>query len=133
MLTSEEEQERYEMPGELAARGVEHFDPHSDGFGFLIEVEPTEAEYRNTSCSLKVREVTSLGGDGLIGSEPYLGALMKWDSCMHVYFAEIGDDGYLHLCGIKSWTKHIALMKRIYFKAFELMEREPQDGEEWLW
>jgi len=136
------DEQRYDDPSTLAARGIEHLDLRGDGFGFLIEttdghdsaIHPDHVPIDAVTCNLSVRAICSRGGrlpTDDIGSEPYLTAYMKWDSCMHIWFKEVGEEGYLHMCGIEAWTNHVALMERLYNKAFEVMRRVPQSGEEW--
>lgn len=126
----------YFTPEEITANGIEHFLTPGcgpDGWGFLII---TDERFENVTVTFSVREITTEGehtpgGPDSFGTEPYLSTYMKWDSCMHVYFKEIGEDGYLHLCGVDAFKAHCALLRRLYVKAFEVMGREPQDGEEW--
>lgn len=64
--------------------------------------------------------------------EKYLHGMIKWDSCSHLYFGMDEErDGYLHLCGVRSFRDHVALLKFLYELAFERMGQKPQDGEEW--
>ena len=60
---------------------------------------------------------------------PDVRAYMKWDSCEHFWFGD--EDGYMHLCGVADLREHIALIKHMYKKSFELMGKEPIGGEEW--
>lgn len=50
--------------------------------------------------------------------ELYCKAYLKWDGCCHVWFGEEDEndkqDGYLHLCGVKCWKDHIAMMEWLY-------------------
>lgn len=49
--------------------------------------------------------------------DPYLAFYMKFDGCCHVWFGEEVDgkrDGYLHMCGARTWKKHILLMQYLY-------------------
>jgi len=57
-------------------------------------------------------------------AEPVLTGFVKWDGCSQF------DMGNQHLCGADSFTKHIALLRHIYHRAFELMGREMYD--EWV-
>lgn len=60
-------------------------------------------------------------------TEEYLEAVVKWDGCCHVWFA---DDGYVHICGVQAWKHHCALMEWIYKTAFALIE-DAADDERW--
>lgn len=60
--------------------------------------------------------------------QPYLTAVIKWDSCSHLTIAQ---NGYLHLCGVADFKKHIALLRWLYQRAFLVMKRDPQPDEVW--
>ena len=69
------------------------------------------------------------GKKDLETAEKYLTATIKWDSCSHFNFGD--KDGYIHICGAHFYQEHIKLMRWLYNRAFELMGRKPQRGEEW--
>lgn len=100
----------------------EHFDPLGGGFGFIIKV----TGHCDHHANFDVDEVVSLDADTREVSEVegYLDAYIKWDGCSHFNF---GQDGYIHLCGGNMFYQHIALMKRLFEKAFEVMGREPDE------
>jgi hypothetical protein len=52
--------------------------------------------------------------------EWYLNGFVKGDGCSQF------DMGYQHLCGARSYQKHIALLEYIWKRAFELMGRDPE-------
>lgn len=88
-----------------------------------------------TGCESFVRfqvdEVSGWDGDTWEPAdfERYLSGSVKWDSCSHFNFGDT--DGYLHLCGVRDFRNHVALMEFLYRLAFEAMGREPEDGEKW--
>ena len=53
--------------------------------------------------------------------EIYLTGFVKWDGCTEL------SQGQPHWCGPDGYKKHIALIKYIYHRAFELMGREPEE------
>ncbi len=121
---------RWDDPKELLARGVERFTAHGSVWGFWIETTSKS----DATVTFDVRAITSEDPQaGTFGSEPHMTAYVKWDSCADVQFTKIGEDGdgSLHLCGVRSFVEHLALMRRIYHKAFEVMGCRPQAGEEW--
>jgi hypothetical protein len=83
-----------------------------------------------------VDEVISWEMDGTPAEfEPYLSCVIKWDSCSHFHFGGLADhgqrDGYLHLCGVQDFRKHVTLLRELYALAFEVMGREPEPDETW--
>jgi hypothetical protein len=103
-----------------------------EDFGFVINFTNIEEHY----VSFEVEEVVAyeLGDKQNYESQLYLTGTIKWDSCSHFWFGERENgeqDGYLHICGVKSFEKHIKLLEFLYKKAFELMNRQPEKGEEW--
>lgn len=101
------------------------------GFGFQVEVK----EQSNFHVDFEVCGITARDLKGeMSDSELYLTCSIKWDGCGHFRFGEREDDkqdGYLYMCGSYSIKNHFRLMKELYFKAFELMGREPEDKEQW--
>lgn len=80
----------------------------------------------------RVEEVTSWDTKSkeAVDLEPYIPSLMiKWDSCSHFNFGT--ENGYLHLCGVKDFKKHVMLMEWLYKAAFEVMGTPPQPDETW--
>lgn len=56
-------------------------------------------------------------------AQPLIEGTVKWDGCSHYNF---GNEGYIHLCG-KDYILNISeLIKRIYFKCGELMNRDKE-------
>ena len=47
---------------------------------------------------------------------------IKWDSCSHIYFGD--EEGYIHVCGGKSWFNLMEAIKRIWAIAREKLPRE---------
>jgi len=100
-----------------------HYKNVLDSFSVSAKADEHKAEF-------VVEEIVAwdLNGEPL-GCVEYLECLIKWDSCSHFWFGD--DDSYLHLCGVGNFNNHVKLMRWLYDKAFELMGRKPQDGEEW--
>lgn len=102
------------------------------GFGFQVEVK----EQSKFHINFNVYEITGrdLKGEA-VDLELYLTCSIKWDGCCHFWFGEREDDGqqdgYLHMCGVRSFKNHFRLMKELYQRAFELMGREPEDNVQW--
>ena len=102
-------------------------------FGFRVAWEPKEY-----MADFKVFEVVAIcqgapefeivDGKGedftpdISLAQEYMNGTIKWDGCSHIYSA-----GYWHMCGMSSFAKHVALMKYLHRRAFELMGREPDD------
>lgn len=59
-------------------------------------------------------------------AESYLEGFVKWDGCTEL------NQGQPHWCGPEDYKKHIALLRYIYRRAFELMGHKPETpwGEE---
>lgn len=94
----------------------------------------TASNIHRAGVNIKVEEITGWGDDGTYDFDPYLTCLIKWDSCCHFYFGETLDEtahGYIHMCGVHDLMKHAHVMRELYVWAFQLMGREPSDGEEW--
>jgi hypothetical protein len=99
-------------------------------FGFYVEVP----EYTECHADFTVYEIMGYEDDNNFEKELYLKAYIKWDSCSHFWFGDNDKDnpGYIHICGVNSYVKHISLMRWLYKKAFELMDRDPYgEGENW--
>ena len=107
----------------------------------IKEWEVTITDHTNYYCDMAVREIASWveGDDGVYDVpcdyEDYLECSIKWDSCSHFRFGEVGEDGtrdaYLHICGVDYYKKHVALMEKLYNLAFKTMGREPMESEVW--
>jgi hypothetical protein len=54
-------------------------------------------------------------------AEVYLSGFVKWDGCSEP------DQGRPHWCGARGFKKHCALLRYIYERAFDLMDREPDE------
>lgn len=54
-------------------------------------------------------------------AESYLDGWVKWDGCSEL------NQGKPHWCGPNDFKHHMALLKYIYLRAFELMGREPEE------
>lgn len=76
------------------------------------------------------------GEDSFVGNpatsineaQSYMSGTIKWDACAHLTFGALGDEGYIHLCGLSGFQAHAALMRYLYTRAYELMGRQPEDG-----
>lgn len=51
----------------------------------------------------------------------YLKGHIKWDGC-----SQFQTDG-LHLCGLHGYRLHVRLLQRLWNRAHQLMDREPED------
>ena len=54
-------------------------------------------------------------------ADPYLSGHVKWDGCSEF------DLGHQHFCGPFFYVQHATLLRYIFFRAHELMGREPED------
>jgi len=103
----------------------------------VFRVTKTSLPEDTTGFSATVESVSGwdVDTDAPADFEPYLKCLIKWDSCSHFYFGEDPEDGdgYIHMCGVRSYKEHIALVEFLYRLAFGQfgMNRLPMDGEEW--
>lgn len=120
-----------------------------DGNGYpIFSVTVLDDEYKDTHCEFLVDKVTGWAGDGSKKPEQgcieeYLALDVKWDGCSHYSVGEKvehandedymydGRDGYLHLCGAQDFKNHVELLKTLYNKAYEYMNRAPLEGEEY--
>lgn len=60
-------------------------------------------------------------GEDFEEAEQYLCGFVKWDGCSQF---ELGSK---HLCGPYEYAQHARLLRYIFFRAHELMGREPED------
>jgi len=105
----------------------------SDGFGFRVkwnfydywanvEVYQVEVIVYETN----VKEFPMAGGNSadttpdISGAEMYLKGYVKWDGCTEL------EQGCHHWCGPHGYKQHINLLKYIYRRAMELMNRESE-------
>ena len=100
----------------------------------------TYAEYW---CDVKVYEVETRADDGTPGAhrrdapcspdpvpdiadaDTYLEGYVKWDGCA------VLNQGCPHWCGPADFVKHCELLRYIYTRANELMERNPPEDGTW--
>lgn len=88
---------------------------------FVLDITEVEDHY----AKYELREVVSWTADNEpIETEEYLDGYIKWDGCSHV---NIGDDGYLHLCGADYWKRHCKVMEWVYKEVSKLIERFEED------
>lgn len=59
--------------------------------------------------------------ESLDEAQPLLRGSIGWDACSHVYF---GDNGYIHLCGGRSWLNFMEATKRIWEIAKKELPKE---------
>lgn len=71
-------------------------------------------ELSPNKLSTHVRVTDTLGDECLVG-------WVKWDGC-----SDLHSDSF-HLCGPDGYKKHFSLMRHVYLRAFQLMEREPDE------
>ena len=116
---------------------IEDFDPLSDGFGFTVRWR-----WRNDSwMDFETFEVAGIEGDeggtklydrkdwqksgdevaSIDDAQVYCSGYIKWDGCAEIDF------GSHHFCGARCFKKHIALMKWLYVRTYELLGRDPLD------
>ncbi len=100
------------------------FNPECDKLPeFLLtrEGNPLIEDSRNLWVNLRVDEVVGWQNEHdptTFELELYLSATIKADGCSHFYF---GDQGYLHFCGECNFRLHMALIKKLYQIAAEIM------------
>lgn len=88
-------------------------------YGFRLEWS-VHSHYAEVTARL----INDRDGDSVdVDDEVYLTGYVKWDGCTEL------DQGCNHWCGPCHYTRHFALLKHIYLRAFELMDRTP--WEEW--
>lgn len=103
-----------------------------DSMGYPI-FRMTITEQTSSRVDFDVVAITSWEDDQgkePIDFEPYLKGCIKWDACSHVWFGD--KDGYLHLCGLNEWKKHIAVMEWIYKTISEKMGKDFDKSERWV-
>jgi hypothetical protein len=112
---------------------------------FRVTVVPHLPQFADTSFEAVVDIVTSWEDNehykppthSAAEFEPYLRCTIKWDSCSHFWFGQTEKDaphkrdGYLHLCGVLDFQRHVLLMKELYDLAFKRMNRSPEPDEVW--
>jgi len=59
--------------------------------------------------------------DDFEAADPYLTGFVKWDGCSEFAL------GQVHFCGPFFYVQHATLLRYIFFRAHELMGREPED------
>ena len=96
-------------------------------FGFVVKVTDKSV----SQVEFEVEEIIGRTNEDneIRETQPYLKCYIRWDSCSHFWFGDGG--GYLHLCGVEYYKKHVELIRWLYDKAFELMGEKPRSGEEW--
>ena len=60
-------------------------------------------------------------------AQTYIEGTIKWDACSHVTFGD--EDGYIHICGGRSWRQHIELMERVFGLARDYFKDDHQKEE----
>lgn len=55
-------------------------------------------------------------------AQPLLAGLIKWDGCSHVNFGD--EEGYVHLCGGRSWFNFLKATERIWNIAMKELPRD---------
>jgi hypothetical protein len=60
--------------------------------------------------------------ENLDEAQTLLRGIIKWDACSHVYFGD--DEGYIHLCGGRSWFVFQQAVKRIWEIAIKELPQE---------
>jgi len=97
------------------------------------------ADISEHSISMDVFEITAWCEDNEkwepCEEELYLSARIKWDGCCHITFGNIDpdtnkQDGYIHMCGIETWKRHVKLMKKIHKFAEKAVDNF-EDDERW--
>jgi len=59
-------------------------------------------------------------------AHPMFRGLIKWDACSHVNFGD--EDGYIHLCGGRSWFTFMEAQKRIWQISMKELPQEHSKG-----
>ena len=54
-------------------------------------------------------------------ADRYVEGFVKWDGCSHINFGDI-DSGYIHICGIRDFTKLVTVIPAIYERCGELIQ-----------
>ena len=96
--------------GDGGAQGIVWFGPSNDPMKWFRLTITDRSE-----CTIdgKVDEVLEWNDDNTAAIYGhYLTFFMKWDGCSRINFGE--ENGYIHLCGARSFEKHIFLMTELY-------------------
>lgn len=104
---------------------------------FEVTIVSRKPEYKEVFCDFVVKRIVSWELSDIkepYETEDYMEAQIKWDSCSHLRFGEIGRDGnrdaYFHFCGAQAFKNHVRLLNVLYNRAFQEMDREPYDKSE---
>lgn len=101
------------------------------GFRLVWEVDNYRAKvtaYKIAAFAGDAIQFESVSGTGeqftadLDAAEKYLTGLVKWDGCTEL------DMGCPHWCSPVDYVLHGELLKHIYHRAFELMQRLPYEA-----
>lgn len=88
---------------------------------FVLNITEVDSRY----ASFELEEVESWGGElDDLETSLYLKGSIKWDGCSRL---EIGDNGYLHLCGVELWKRHCRVMEWVYKEVSKLIKDFEED------
>ena len=107
--------------------------------GGYIEFQIRVTEKGDHFINADIFEVISWRMDNEpLETELYCKAYMKWDGCCHVWFGEEAEtnkpNDCLHICGVRSWKGHVAMMEALYrfaeenIKLFDASEKWDKNG-----
>lgn len=87
----------------------------------------------DTCVNFRLMEISAWDTEGkpMLGDpryfEQYMTGMIKFDGCSHL---TMGDAGYMHLCGVRSWKRHCIIMEMVYKY---LTERFPNFMDNQFW
>lgn len=102
-------------------------DTSEDVWGFRIAWHASPSWVDFTVCAVVPAVAVTFGGDEVpraadTTTRDYCRGYVKWDGCMQLDVSE-------HLCGPAGLVKHIALLRYLWYRAHELMGRNPPTGQ----
>ncbi|UXR28955.1 hypothetical protein [Bacillus phage Nachito] len=98
--------------------------PGRKGASYVVQAVPS---VNGLSVDYTVYEVVSWEmNDSVSNVEPYMKAYIKWDGCSHYWMGD--KDKYTHLCGLNDYEQHCALLKWLYNKTDDYLEKYKDQG-----
>lgn len=86
---------------------------HDHAIGFEL-FDVNQWTYEDSDPKKKADIPNLIDDDGVTA---YATGTIKWDGCSHVYFRD-----YIHMCGLSTWQKHVAVMEWLYKEASARIE-----------